>query len=154
IGYQWRLNGANIAGATASACTISNVQSANAGVYSVVVSNACGVVLSSDALLTMASCVLWTETFESGLANWTIVPVTNATALTNSNIQNHTKEGNNAAKVGNTLNKMYRDTGIEMAGNTKVTFWLCDSNQTRAFGEVRADSGSGYSSGSLQQIFA
>lgn len=51
--YQWRFNGANIAGATGSSYAMSNVQSANAGTYSVVVSNSAGNVTSANATLTV-----------------------------------------------------------------------------------------------------
>ena len=53
LGYQWRLNGVGIAGAGSSACTRTNVQTADAGNYSVMVSNVAGVVISSDAALTV-----------------------------------------------------------------------------------------------------
>lgn len=51
--YQWLLNGRGITGATSSACTRSNAQPADAGSYSVVVSNKAGTVTSSSALLTL-----------------------------------------------------------------------------------------------------
>lgn len=51
--YQWRFNGTNIAGATTTALTVSNVQPANAGSYSVVVSNPFGTATSSNATLTV-----------------------------------------------------------------------------------------------------
>ncbi len=51
LAYQWRQGGTNLSGATASALTISNVQSNNLGNYSVVVTNAFGSVTSSIASL-------------------------------------------------------------------------------------------------------
>jgi prepilin-type N-terminal cleavage/methylation domain-containing protein/prepilin-type processing-associated H-X9-DG protein len=51
--YQWRYNGTNIAGATNQSYTISNVQLAHAGDYSVVVSNAFGSDTSNSASLTV-----------------------------------------------------------------------------------------------------
>ncbi len=51
--YQWSVNGSNIAGATASALTFSNVVQTNLGTYSVVVSNPFGSVASSNAVLAM-----------------------------------------------------------------------------------------------------
>jgi len=51
--YQWRLDGMNISGATASSYTLSNAQLADAGPYSVIVSNSLGAVTSSNALLTV-----------------------------------------------------------------------------------------------------
>ncbi|MDW8310320.1 MAG: fibronectin type III domain-containing protein, partial [Verrucomicrobiales bacterium] len=53
LAYQWRLNGTNLPGATASTYAISNVQPAHAGDYSVVVSNAGGAVTSLIATLTV-----------------------------------------------------------------------------------------------------
>jgi beta-galactosidase len=52
--YQWRFNGANIVGANGSTFTIAQVQSADAGSYTVVVSNAAGSVTSAAATLTIA----------------------------------------------------------------------------------------------------
>jgi beta-galactosidase len=52
--YQWRFNGANILGATASTFTIAQAQTADAGAYTVVVSNGAGSVTSAAATLTIA----------------------------------------------------------------------------------------------------
>ena len=49
--YQWRRNGVNISGATASSYTKSNIQSADVGLYSVVVSNLAGTVTSPEAVV-------------------------------------------------------------------------------------------------------
>jgi hypothetical protein len=49
--YQWRRNGVDIGGATGPTLTIDNAQPANAGVYTVVVSNSQGTVVSSNAIL-------------------------------------------------------------------------------------------------------
>ena len=49
--YQWHLEGTNLPGATTSALAITNIQPANAGNYNVVLSNAAGTVVSSNALL-------------------------------------------------------------------------------------------------------
>jgi hypothetical protein len=51
--YQWRFNGTNIPGATATAYTRANVQPADAGDYSVVASNVAGSATSSNATLTV-----------------------------------------------------------------------------------------------------
>jgi len=52
-GYQWRFNGANLAGANASGYTVMNAQPTNAGSYSVVVTNSGGSVTSTVATLTV-----------------------------------------------------------------------------------------------------
>jgi hypothetical protein len=49
--YQWRLNGASLAGATGSSLALNSVQLTNAGLYSVVVSNVAGAVVSSVAVV-------------------------------------------------------------------------------------------------------
>ena len=53
ISYQWRFEGASIAGATASAYTRTGVQASDAGAYSVVVTNFLGGATSADAILTV-----------------------------------------------------------------------------------------------------
>jgi len=53
ITYQWRRNGANIPGATSSTYAISSVSPANAGLYTVVVTGACGPVTSTAVRLTV-----------------------------------------------------------------------------------------------------
>lgn len=52
--YQWRKNGANISGATGSVYTKSNVQSGDAGNYTVVVSNSVGSATSNIATLAVS----------------------------------------------------------------------------------------------------
>jgi hypothetical protein len=52
ITYQWARNGTNILNATNSSLSISNVQTNDAGAYSVLVANFAGSVNSSNALLT------------------------------------------------------------------------------------------------------
>lgn len=51
--YQWRRNGANIAGATAATLTLPSAQVAEAGAYTVVVTNAASSVTSAAANLTV-----------------------------------------------------------------------------------------------------
>jgi hypothetical protein len=51
--YQWRRNSVALAGATGSALVLTNLQSTNAGIYSLRITNAFGVALSSNAVLTI-----------------------------------------------------------------------------------------------------
>ena len=51
--YQWRLNGANLAGATSSTLTLTGVTTGQSGSYSCVVTNAGGSATSSAATLTV-----------------------------------------------------------------------------------------------------
>ncbi len=49
--YQWRLNGTNLTSRTSSGLSLFNIQSTNAGEYSVTVTNAFGAITSSPAML-------------------------------------------------------------------------------------------------------
>ncbi|MEM7167127.1 MAG: immunoglobulin domain-containing protein [Planctomycetota bacterium] len=53
IGYQWRINGVNVPGATSPNLVLSNVTDNNAGMYEVLVSNDCGSVTSQAVSLTV-----------------------------------------------------------------------------------------------------
>ena len=53
VGYQWQLNGTNIAGATAASYTRTAAMAATAGNYTVAVSNLYGSITSSAAVLTV-----------------------------------------------------------------------------------------------------
>ena len=53
LSYQWRLNGTDLIGATAGSLVLTNVQPADAGSYSVLVSNNLAVAVSSNAVLTV-----------------------------------------------------------------------------------------------------
>ena len=82
--YQWRLNGANIS-ATNSSCTLSNIQPASAGSYTVVVTNSSGRTTSSVATLTVNP--LFTPVFADNFdvnssANWSL----NQSSTTNSRV--------------------------------------------------------------------
>ena len=53
LSYQWRFNGTNLTGATSPALTVTNAQVAQAGTYTVRVTNVLGSALSSNAVLTV-----------------------------------------------------------------------------------------------------
>jgi hypothetical protein len=53
LNYQWRFNGTNIAAATSSSLNLTNVQTANTGNYSVVITNIAGSIISTNAILTV-----------------------------------------------------------------------------------------------------
>ncbi|WP_338848443.1 immunoglobulin domain-containing protein [Massilia sp. W12] len=72
--YQWRKNGAPLAGAASPTYTIAAAALADAGTYSVLVSNTLGSVASSDALLTVNAQssvnLLQNGGFENGVTPW------------------------------------------------------------------------------------
>ncbi len=53
LGYQWRFEGTNLAGATVSSYTRANAQPGHEGAYSVVINNVAGSVTSLNAMLTV-----------------------------------------------------------------------------------------------------
>lgn len=53
--YQWRKDGVAITGATATTYTITGVNAASAGTYTVAVTGTCGTVISSGAVLTLGT---------------------------------------------------------------------------------------------------
>ncbi len=69
LSYQWRKDGVNIVGAVSSTLTLSNVTSASAGTYSVLVSNALGSLFSAGAALTVNSAPVITAPPQSQAVN-------------------------------------------------------------------------------------
>ncbi len=67
--YQWKKNGTNISGATSSTYTKTNMQPADEGSYTVVVSNSAGSVTSSAAVIQLN--LLQNNGFENDLTSWT-----------------------------------------------------------------------------------
>ena len=57
--YQWQFNGTNILGATNSSFTVTNVQSDKLGDYTVAVTNVAGVIVSSNASLSLGNVTAW-----------------------------------------------------------------------------------------------
>jgi hypothetical protein len=51
--YQWRKNGAEIAGATAATYSIDSISPGNAGQYTVVISNSAGTATSAPSTITL-----------------------------------------------------------------------------------------------------
>lgn len=80
LSFQWQFNGANISGATNNSYTRPHIQPEDVGFYSVIVSNAAGVAVSSNALLTLLdspylSAVQAAAGSHSALVSWqTILP--------------------------------------------------------------------------------
>ena len=66
--YQWQLNGVAIPGATNNPLVLTNLQLAQAGNYSVVVSNLLGAVASSNAVLSISEVAVWGDN-SSGQTN-------------------------------------------------------------------------------------
>ena len=76
LGYQWRLNGANIPNATNASLALTNLTTPNAGNYSVVVTNAAGATTSRAAVVRVKTSdfpLLFSDEFSTNsAANWNI----------------------------------------------------------------------------------
>jgi alpha-tubulin suppressor-like RCC1 family protein len=53
LSYQWQFNATNIVGATNASLTLLNISGADGGIYDVIVSNAYGAIVSSNAVLSI-----------------------------------------------------------------------------------------------------
>jgi hypothetical protein len=95
ISYQWQINGSNIAGATYSSLTVSNVQPGSAGNYSVIVANdisSTNVTASLSVLVnTNAPVLLGAESL--GLTGVEVMFSAQLTAATATNLTNYTLTG-------------------------------------------------------------
>jgi Concanavalin A-like lectin/glucanases superfamily/Immunoglobulin domain len=69
LSYQWSFNGTNIVGATNSSLVLANVQFDQAGNYAVAITNAYGVAISSNAVLTVVPPPACAPA-PSGLVSW------------------------------------------------------------------------------------
>src|SRR5439155_15658286 len=106
LGYQWRLNGLNISGATNAALALLNVQSASEGDYTVFISNPGGSVLSAPATLTVSAPPNITQQPQSQGAT------VGATVSFN------------VSATGGGLTYQWRFNGSNLAGATNATFTL------------------------------
>jgi endonuclease/exonuclease/phosphatase family metal-dependent hydrolase len=121
LSYQWLFGGTNIAGATTNTYTHANVQTNDAGNYSVIVTNIAGSVTSSVAKLTINSPI--TNTNLTVIAQWnfnSLTPDTNvATGTTSPSIGAGT-----ATLVGSaTATFATGDTTFDPAGSTDNSGW-------------------------------
>jgi VCBS repeat-containing protein len=119
LSYQWRKNGADIAGATGQSFVIASAQSTDAGVYSVRVSDSTGNTLSLDANLTVSSGGGSGPTINAQPQSQTVAPGTSATF-------------NVAATGTGTLSYQWRKNGADIAGATGQSFVIASAQSTDA----------------------
>ncbi|GAA4331584.1 hypothetical protein GCM10023184_23630 [Flaviaesturariibacter amylovorans] len=83
--YQWKKDGTDIAGANAATYSIASVSATDAGSYTVVVSGACGDLVSNPAVLSLNAANSWTGAVSSNwnnAGNWCGGIPTNTTNVT------------------------------------------------------------------------
>ncbi|HXF10900.1 MAG TPA: LamG-like jellyroll fold domain-containing protein, partial [Desulfuromonadaceae bacterium] len=130
--YQWRFNGASVAGATNSTLTLSNIQVSQAGNYSVLVTNVLGAAASSNAVLTVTGTRPGIITQPAN--QWTVVggAVTFTVSATGTGPLNYQWKFN-GANIGGATGASLTLTNVQLAqaGNYSVTV-------TNAFGSTNS----------------
>jgi uncharacterized repeat protein (TIGR01451 family) len=135
LAYQWRQDGFPISGATASSYVIAGVQSNHAGLYSVLVTNLYGSVLSSNAALNLI--FIPTNTLAQGNLRVTLNPAS-------AGITSVTFKSNEVYQIGTPMS----DWGLQIGSNA-ATFVRNASGaapgitMTRISGDVRSSSFTG-----------
>jgi hypothetical protein len=132
VTYQWRFNGANlvdgagVSGAATPSLTLSNVQAAQTGNYSVVVSNAVATVTSSEAALSLRAPVALADALDAPALTWvtsgTGSPWVGRTAVTH--------DGVDAAVSGTAGDSQYTYLRTTVTGPGTVGFWWKVSSET------------------------
>jgi gliding motility-associated-like protein len=104
--YQWRKNGANIPGATASVLTLNNINLSSAAGYDVFITGTCGNITSNTATLIVAEKPIIT-------LNPTDQEVCEGSSLTL-----------NASATGTGISYQWRRNGVDLTGQTAASLTL------------------------------
>ena len=131
LSYQWQFNGVGLtnggsaSGATTASLTLENVQPAQAGNYTVVVSNAAGSVTSSNALLTVTPILPLAEALDTPGWVWTTsdsAPWVGQPTVTH--------DGVDAARSGAAGDDASSSLRTRVIGPGTVSFWWKVSSET------------------------
>lgn len=129
LSYQWRFNTMNISGATNTAYTRTNAQPADAGNYTVVITNASGSVTSDVASLTVNVPGLSTV-----IAQWDFNSVPPDGSTTTGNTTPSLGSGTATLVGGATATFATGDTVLDPAGSTDNTGWNTSTYPTQGTG--------------------
>jgi hypothetical protein len=144
----------NITGATTDTLQIVGAAEADAGVYTVVVTDEAGQVSSSPAVLSLRPVTNFEDNFDLGTTNWQAL--LDSTPMGAGKMAG--KGPRTAAVVTNQAQKIYHNLGAEYSCRTVFTFWMYDDGSSlAACGQLRGYTGAGYgnyaSPGGLWQEF-
>ncbi len=135
--YQWQFNGTNlndsssagISGATAATLKLANVQIAQAGLYSVIISNAIGSVVSSESQLTVIPLISVADAVDTLALTWSTSgtpPWLGQIAVTH--------DGIDAARSGTIAHDKSVSMQTTVVGPGTLSFWWkvsCETNNDR-----------------------
>ena len=133
--YQWKKDGADIAGATQNTLVLSNLTAASAGSYTVVVSNTAGIVTSDAAVLTINPPAVATPVIATQPRSQHVAPgtaVTLGVTATGSGLSYQWKK--DGAALGGATNAT-----LALAAATAETMGFYGAEITNPAGTVRSD---------------
>jgi endonuclease/exonuclease/phosphatase family metal-dependent hydrolase len=118
LSYQWRFNGTNISGANTNTYTRSNVQTNDAGNYTVVITNIAGAVTSAPAALAVIA-----SNQLSVIAQWNFNSTTPDASTSTGSTTPSTGSGTASLVGGTTATFATGDTTFDPVGSTDNTGW-------------------------------
>jgi uncharacterized delta-60 repeat protein len=118
LSYQWRKDGVNVTGATSASLTLSNVQTSQAGNYSVVITNDYGSATSSIASLTVVPLIALAEALDTTNLTWT---TGGSTGWSGQTINTH--DGVDAAQSGAITHNQESWMETTVTGPGRLSFW-------------------------------
>ena len=151
LSYQWHKNGIDIAGATISAYSLPAVQTNDAGTYSVTVTNAFGLAISSNALLSLNHAPTTSSLDAATRQNLPLyIPIAKLLALASDpdndplSLASFSSSGTNGGKVVLYLNNLLYTPSTNYSGFDCFWFKLTDGKNGTATAwvnvQVRLDS--------------
>ncbi len=150
--YQWRRNGVNlsnggsVSGATTATLRLANVTPAQAGTYSLTVSNAAALVVSSNAVLTIFPLVPLAEALDALDWNWSVSG--SPTWVGQTQVTHDGVDAARSGSIGNSRDTRFQATVVgpgtlswwwkvsSEPNNDRLRFYLDGSSPTEISGEV------------------
>jgi Immunoglobulin I-set domain len=137
LAYQWRREGTNISGATSAALSLINVRPADAGSYTVVITNVDGIITSAVAVITVQLAPLITTQPQSqstpagrtitfavtadGSATLGYQWIRNGAAVAGNNLPTLTLTNASAADAGNYSVQVFNNFGVATSSTATLT---------------------------------
>lgn len=122
VSYQWKKNGSNIGGANGASYTMSGVSAANAGTYTVAVSNTCGTTQSEPAAV-IVNPAPTTPSISVTNGSTTGCGSINATLEASSSIA-----GNALSVNGSSSYNLGNPAALQITGDMTIEMWLKPAN--------------------------
>ncbi|MES2765296.1 MAG: immunoglobulin domain-containing protein [Bacteroidota bacterium] len=117
--YQWKLNGADIAGATSVSYVVSSATAADAGLYTVSITNECGQITSAEATVTINTKPAITQQPE---------PIVNLN-------QDESFTLTVTAGGSGTLSYQWIKDGVDIAGENQPTYTVANAKRSEHMGK-------------------